>query len=172
MNFIAKQIPMLIGAMAMAVTGCSAGNAEDNQAEIGDEAAMYSDLISEENESESEILLTINGTELVVSWEDNESVEEILKLIEEGNITIITSQYGGFEQVGSLPESITRNDVQMTTTAGDIVLYSGNSIVVFYGSNSWSYTKLGHIENLSSAELKELLGEDRAEVTLSLSKTD
>ncbi len=172
MNSIAKQIPMLIGAMAMAVTGCAAGNAEDNQAETGDEAAVYSDSITEENESESKIFLTINGTELTVSWEDNESVEEILNLLEEGDITITTSQYGGFEQVGSLPESITRNDVQMTTAAGDIVLYNGNSIVIFYGSNSWSYTKLGHIENLSLSELKELLGEDRAEVTLSVSKSD
>ena len=57
-----------------------------------------------------------------------------------------TSAYGGFEQVGSLPQSFSRSDVQMTTQPGDIVLYSGNQLVIFFGSNSWSYTRLGHIE--------------------------
>lgn len=61
--------------------------------------------------------------------------------------------YGGFEQVGSLPESIVSNDVQITTSPGDIALYSGNSIVIFFGTNSWAYTKLGHIEGVSGDEL-------------------
>lgn len=68
-----------------------------------------------------------------------------------------TSAYGGFEQVGSFPRSFSRNDVQMTTEPGDIVLYSGNQLVVFFGSNSWSYTKLGHI-SLAAEKLAELLG--------------
>ena len=65
--------------------------------------------------------------------------------------------YGGFEQVGSIGQSISRDDKQITTEFGDIVLYSGNQIVVFYGSNSWAYTKLGHID-LSEEELTQLLG--------------
>lgn len=65
--------------------------------------------------------------------------------------------YGGFEQVGSIGQSISRDDKQITTEFGDIVLYSGNQIVVFYGSNSWAYTKLGHI-GLSEEELTKLLG--------------
>ena len=65
--------------------------------------------------------------------------------------------YGGFEQVGSIGQSISRDDKQITTEFGDIVLYSGNQIVVFYGSNSWAYTKLGHID-LSEEELTEILG--------------
>ena len=67
-------------------------------------------------------------------------------------ITVNTSAYGGFEQVGSLPQRFSRNDVQMTTQPGDIVLYSGNQLVIFFGSNSWSYTRLGHIEGLSTDE--------------------
>jgi hypothetical protein len=67
------------------------------------------------------------------------------------------SMYGGFEQVGSIGQSISRDDKQITTEFGDIVLYSGNQIVVFYGSNSWAYTKLGHID-LSEEELTQLLG--------------
>ena len=74
--------------------------------------------------------------------------------------------YGGFEQVGSLGTSLPRNDVQTTTQAGDLVLYSGNQIVVFYGSNSWAYTRLGRIEGLSSSEIAELLGNGAVELTL------
>ncbi|MFQ8759981.1 MULTISPECIES: cyclophilin-like fold protein [Intestinimonas] len=79
-------------------------------------------------------------------------------------------RYGGFEQVGSLPQNLTRNDVQITTEAGDIVLYSGNSIVLFYGSNTWAYTKLGHIEDLSAENLKTLLDVEQVTVSLYLAE--
>ena len=76
------------------------------------------------------------------------------------------SMYGGFEQVGSLGTSLPRNDSQTTTQAGDIVLYSGNQIVIFYGSNSWAYTRLGRITDKSASELTELLGKGDVAVTL------
>ena len=75
------------------------------------------------------------------------------------------TMYGGFEQVGPLGKSIVRNDQQTTTGYGDIVLYSGNQIVIFYGSNSWAYTRLGHVE-LSQEEMTRLLG--HGDVTLRL----
>ena len=75
--------------------------------------------------------------------------------------------YGGFEQVGSIGQNLTRNDKQTTTEPGDIVLYSGNQLVVFYGSNSWSYTRLGKI-NLSDEELENLLGNGDVTITLSM----
>ena len=77
------------------------------------------------------------------------------------------SMYGGFEQVGALGTSIVRNDVQTTTSAGDIVLYSGSNIVIFYGSNTWSYTRLGRITGMSDSKLTELLGNGDVTVTLS-----
>ena len=83
-------------------------------------------------------------------------------------ITVNTSAYGGFEQVGSLPQIFSRNDVQMTTQSGDIVLYSGNQLVVFFGSNSWSYTKLGHIHGLSADELAALLDKEQTVIELQL----
>ena len=73
-------------------------------------------------------------------------------------LTIQMSMYGGFEQVGSIGSSLPRNDVQTTTGAGDIVLYSGNQIVVFYGSNSWAYTRLGHITDKTPGEMRALRG--------------
>ena len=103
------------------------------------------------------LAMIVNGMVLDVEWEDNETVAELLAYAQNETITVNTTIYGGFEQVGSLPRSFSRNDVHMTTEPGDIVLYSGNQLVVFFGSNSWSYTKLGHI-NLTAEKLAELLG--------------
>jgi hypothetical protein len=111
------------------------------------------------------MMLRINDKEIAVRWEENESVEALKDLIQETPLTINMSMYGGFEQVGSLGTSLPRNDTQTTTQAGDIVLYSGNQIVVFYGSNSWSYTRLGHVE-LSAAEMTELLSRENVIITL------
>ena len=79
-----------------------------------------------------------------------------------------TTAYGGFEQVGSLPQSFSRGDTQMTAQPGDIVRYSGNQLVVFFGSNSWSYTKLGHINDLSADELTVLLDKDQTVIELQI----
>ena len=78
------------------------------------------------------------------------------------------SMYGGFEQVGALGTSLPRDDRQTTTQAGDIVLYAGDQIVVFYGSNSWAYTRLGRITDQSVQALRDLLGNGDVTVTLSL----
>lgn len=115
---------------------------------------------------EQNMVMKIGDTSVDVTWEDNDSIKELNKLAESG-LSISMSMYGGFEQVGSIGQSISRNDVQMTTQSGDIVLYSGNQLVVFYGSNSWSYTKLGKI-NLSQKELEKLLGNGDVTITLVL----
>ena len=108
----------------------------------------------EDNEMEDSMRLLIGETEVPVTWEENASVEALKEL---SPVTIQMSMYGGFEQVGSIGQSIVRNDKQTKTSYGDIVLYSGDQIVVFYGSNSWSYTRLGHID-LTQQEMKDLLG--------------
>ena len=106
--------------------------------------------------------LLIGETEVPVTWEDNASVDALRELCP---LTIQLSMYGGFEQVGSIGQSIVRDDKQTTTNYGDIVLYSGNQIVVFYGSNSWAYTKLGHID-LSQQEMSDLLSGGDVSITL------
>lgn len=100
--------------------------------------------------------LFINSTQVPVTWESNAAIDEMKEQVKQGDIVVSMSPYGGFEQVGSLGRSYTRNDAQITTSSGDIVLYSGNQIVVFYGSNSWSYTRLGKM-GVSSDEAKQLL---------------
>lgn len=102
--------------------------------------------------------LWIGEQEVAVRWEDNESVEALRELAAKAPLTVELSGYGGFEQVGSLGVRLPRNDAQTVTEPGDIVLYSGSSIVLFYGSNSWAYTRLGKIDGLDENELRELLG--------------
>ena len=119
-----------------------------------------------EQEDKIIMVMTINDTKVDVTWENNASVAELKELAEDG-LTISMSMYGGFEQVGPIGKSITRDDKQTTTSAGDIVLYSGNQFVVFYGSNSWAYTRLGKI-NLNENELKNLLSNGDVTITLSM----
>lgn len=114
--------------------------------------------------------MKIADTLVRVEWEQNESVEALKALCKDHPLVIEMSMYGGFEQVGAIGQSLPRDDRQTTTQAGDIVLYSGNQMVVFYGSNSWAYTRLGRITDLSPAELKALLGSGNVTVTVSITK--
>ena len=120
-----------------------------------------------ENEKEPVMTLTIGETEVPVTWETNASVKGLEKRVAKELLTIQMSMYGGFEQVGPIGESIVRDDEQTTTTAGDIVLYSGNQIVIFYGSNTWDYTRLGHVD-LSQEDLEALLGNGDIVITLQI----
>ena len=131
------------------------------------EATVPDDETNAENDGMKKLRMEINGTEVAVSWEDNESAAALAELAGKNPITVQMSMYGGFEQVGPLGTSLPRSDKQTTTSAGDIVLYSGNQIVVFYGSNSWSYTRLGHVE-LSAAEMSDLLSLGDVTITLSV----
>jgi hypothetical protein len=118
-------------------------------------------------EGDNDMQMMIGETPVTVAWEDNASVEALKTLAAEG-LTIDMSMYGGFEQVGSIGQSLPRSDAQTTTTSGDIVLYSGNQLVVFYGSNSWAYTRLGHITDQTPAQMKALLGNGDVAITLSM----
>ena len=106
--------------------------------------------------------LYIDEKNIDVTWLDNESVKDLMS---KAPFTVNMERYGGFEQVGSLGKEIVSEDVQMTTSPGDIVLYDSDNIVVFFGTNSWRYTKLGHI-NMNQEELRDLL--DKNSVILKL----
>ena len=145
--------------------------AEDTSEEKSGDQTIEKRETTEESESvrnqeEFTMVMTINDTKVDVTWENNASVAELKELSADG-LAISMSMYGGFEQVGSIGKSITRDDKQTTTSAGDIVLYSGNQLVVFYGSNSWAYTRLGKI-NLTEKELKDLLSNGDVTITLSM----
>ena len=107
--------------------------------------------------------ISADGVSLNVEWENNKSVEALRKILP---LTVEMSAYGGFEQVGRLGRSLPRNDSHITAKPGDIMLYSGNQIVIFHGNNSWAYTRLGKITGKSRAELSEIF--DKPGVTLKI----
>ncbi len=115
-----------------------------------------------ENQAADGIKLYIDEIEVPVDWENNRSIEDLKNHLP---LTVQMSKYGGFEQVGSIGRSIISDDKEITADYGDIVLYSGNKIVIFHGSNSWAYTRLGHI-NLSQREMTELLSKGNVRITI------
>ena len=115
---------------------------------------------------EKTMKMTIGSTPVEVEWEDNAAVSA-LKELAAGGLEIQMSMYGGFEQVGPIGSRLPSSDVQTVTDSGDIVLYSGSQLVVFYGSNSWAYTRLGHITGKTAEEMKALLGNGDVTITLS-----
>lgn len=121
----------------------------------------------EENTMSQKMTLMIDGAVIPVIWEENPSVAELTEQAAQKAMQIEMSMYGGWEQVGSLGHSISRNDAQMTALPGDIMLYSGNQIVLFYGENSWAYTKLGHID-LPDEEVTNLLSSGAVRITLTV----
>jgi hypothetical protein len=122
----------------------------------------------EEEVKEKMLKMMIGDTEVYVDWENNESAEALKDLCAEEPLVIQMSMYGGFEQVGSIGTRLPSDDEQTSTSAGDIVLYSSNQIVVFYGSNSWAYTRLGHITDQDAAGMTDLLGNGDVTITISM----
>ena len=151
-------------------TTISEGPSQAEKPSLPEEPSATEASSPEEDPGQTEVStmqMKINDAPVTVQWEDNESVSAFMELVQESPLTISMSMYGGFEQVGSIGTNLPRDDKQTTTYAGDIVLYSGNQIVVFYGSNSWAYTRLGRIEGLTETELTSLLGQGN--VTLMIS---
>lgn len=117
-------------------------------------------------ETDMMLKVEVNGTTFTATLEDNTAVDAFVEMMREAPIVIEMSDYSGFEKVGSLGTSLPASNSQTTTQAGDIVLYNSNQIVIFYGSNSWSYTRLGKIDDLTGWE--EALGSGDVTVTFSL----
>ena len=143
-----------------AETEASAPKAEATQAPAAEEPPVLAE------EEEDMLQLWIGDTAVAVEWEDNESVAALRALCEREALTIPMTRYGGFEQVGPIGTGLPRSDAQTTTAPGDIVLYAGDQIVVFYGSNSWAYTRLGRITDQSAEALAALLGGGDVELNL------
>ena len=144
-----RQLLLLLAAMLL--TGCSKDN--DVTAQI----------------MTQKLYITIDGKTLPVVLVDNAATQALVAALQEGDITYEAHDYGGFEKVGALGRSLPTSNTQITTQAGDVILYSGNQIVLFYGSNSWSYTRLGRMEYASQAELESFLKAGQGNVTVKLS---
>ena len=118
------------------------------------------------NMDKTKMNIQIGDATFTATLEDNAAVQELIEMMKEGPVTIDMHDYSGFEKVGPLGRSLTTDNQQTTTTAGDIVLYNGDQIVMFYGSNAWSYTRIGRINDLSGWE--EALGSGSITAVFSL----
>ena len=124
--------------------------------------------VSGDDSVNDSVKVQINDNIFDVELENNSAAQELIKELEKGNITVNATEYGGFEKVGELGFSLPASDENINTEPGDIVLYQGDKVSLFYGSHSWSYTKLGKIDNISSNELKEVLGPGNVTLVFSL----
>ncbi len=113
------------------------------------------------------VKIIIGEKELIVNLENNSTANKLVEKLEEGNITIEATEYGGFEKVGDLGFKLPRADKYTQTKVGDVLLYNGNQIVIFYGTNTWNYTRIGKID-ISQEELKDILGD--GDITYTITK--
>ena len=115
--------------------------------------------------------MKIDDIQVEVEWQENDSVQALEEIASAEPLSIQMSMYGGFEQVGPIGTVLPSADEQTVTDSGDIVLYSGDQLVVFYGSNSWAYTRLGHITDKTAEEMRELLGNGDVTITVYMEET-
>lgn len=122
-----------------------------------------------ENETETNTMnIEVGDTVLTATLVDNSSAEALKEALSEAPITVDMRDYGNMEKVGGLGREFPTNDEPITAESGDIILFRGNALVIYYASNSWNFTRLGKIDNVTAEELKNILGEGNVTVTLSL----
>lgn len=163
-----KQLTFLLLSVLMlfAVTACYEKKTAPKTQPIENTQNRLTEEISDER-TNAEMKMYINDMEIPVTWENNPSVSALRSDLQAGDIVVSMSMYSNNEQVGPLDKPYPSNDVQTTTNNGDIVLYRSDQIVLFYGSNSWAYTRLGKID-LSENEVVNLLSNGDVSIRLTL----
>lgn len=155
------------------IAGCTDKNSNNTQTNTQTESAVTKNSTPEntEDEEKNEMLLKIevNDYILYADLENNSSAEALKEKLSEGSITIEMSDYGNFEKVGDLPFELPRNDRRITTEPGDVILYQGNKLTVYYDVNTWEFTKIAKIRDTDKS-IKEILGSGNVSITLSLQK--
>ena len=155
------------------IPGFDGSSAPTTRAQVAAVLQRLSDTQPGTSPSEGEetmLYITVNGTTLTATLANNSSAEAFRELLANGPCTIQMSDYGNFEKVGPLGQSLPTNNQQITTEAGDIILYQGNQITIYYDRNSWNFTRLGKINDVTSQQLRDILGSGDVSVTFSLEK--
>lgn len=170
-------ISALILASLLALTACGkAIDATDPESPAATEAdtdqgvSSITDGESEEMKEETMIYAYIGENVLEIAPADNSSAQAFIELLSEGDLTVEMQDYGSFEKVGSLGTTLPTNDEHIRTEPGDVILYQGSSITIYYDTNTWNFTRLGKVQDLSKTQLKEILGAGDASVTFSLTQ--
>lgn len=121
--------------------------------------------------TDTRISIAVNNHTLMATLADNSSAKAFAELLNDGPLTLDLHDYGNFEKTGSLPQTLPRNDEPIDTDFGDLILYQGNQFVLYYDKNSWTFTRLGHLDSsVTKEELKSILGEGNVTVTVSLAE--
>lgn len=175
---------ILVIVLALSVTGCGKTESvpaqevskEESLAEVSEETSdtkpeeETQEAVATEEESGLIPVLVIeaNGKIFYAALEDNSSAEALIERLHSEPVTIAMHDYGSFEKVGDLPWSLPTNDEQITTGPGDVILYQGDKITVYYAENTWSFTRLARIDSATKDELLDAFGDDDVEMTFSL----
>ena len=189
----AKRAALLALSLTLAVlAGCSAATQQSSQgqpesgsassavsASAGSSSSSAAEVVEPEepqpaaSQGDAEpdfgtIAFEANGSGLSVALADTDAARALADKLADGPLTLELSAYGGFEKVGPLGFSLPADDEQVTAQPGDVMLYQGSQVSVFTGSNTWAYTRLGHIEGIDASELMAILGDGDVTATLSL----
>ena len=146
----------------------SSSTAESTDAAVEQSATTAVDDSTESAEAAGSFIISANGKQLEVRLANTNAARALAEHLQTEPVTVDLHPYGGFEQVGPLPWALPESDEQITTSPGDVMLYQGDQITIYYGTNTWSFTRLGRVQELSQAELKDILGDGGVEVTFSL----
>ena len=155
-------VSLIVTGMLVSLTACGSRTAKDAENIMGDT------VTDSENMEDNAMKITAGDTTFMATLANNSSVEALKELLAEGPLTIDMSDYASMEKVGPIGTDLPRNDEQITTGAGDVILYQGNSLVIYYDTNSWNFTRIGKIEGVTGEELLEALGSGAVTVTFSL----
>ncbi len=123
---------------------------------------------SAQMEAPVKLKIHVNDTTFTATLEENSSAKAFAEFLAQGDMTLDMHDYGSFEKVADLPRSFPRNDKQIDTDAGDIILYQGNSITIYYDKNSWNFTRLARIDNVNKKRLQQILGKGNVKATFSV----
>ena len=123
---------------------------------------------SAQTEATVKLKIHVNDTAFTATFEENTSAKAFAEFLAQGDMTLDMHDYGSFEKVADLPRSFPRNDKQIDTDAGDIILYQGNSITIYYDKNSWNFTRLARIDNVNKKRLQQILGKGNVKATFSV----
>lgn len=151
------------------IIGLKAGTARI-QAKIGSRKLICKVTVKQKKNKGYTMYLKIKNRVFRAAMVDNSSTRALKKLLQKESLTIQMEDYGDMEKTGSIGHELPTNDREITTEAGDLILYQGDTFVIYYAPNTWDFTRLGKIKNVSRAELKKVLGKGDVTVTLSLNK--
>lgn len=166
-----KFLALLILAAVACFTfvGCT-NSSSDGKGGVEDNAQGQPVEDGGDDESEiKEMYVTVNGNKLRITLAQNSSSAALTELLKQGDIVYTADDYGDFEKVGNIGHTLPRNDEQIDTQAGDVILYQGNNICLYYGENSWTFTRIGRIEGYTASEIRTLLGAGSGSVQVTLS---